>query len=205
MSAEAKDDAAPPKKSKKLLIIILAAVLLAGGGGGAFFYMKKNAAHGEEDTHAAEEAQRKKDMKSKVFVNLEPFTINLAGDEDRFAQVAVVLEVANNEMGEEIKALMPAVRNRVLLLLSGKEPRDLLTTEGKELLAVEIAVQTLGAIGREDEAYGSKAKKKKKKKRDEDEGDDEEDEDAPRKKKKGRVVDQESIPVRVHFAQFIVQ
>lgn len=205
MSAEAKDDAAAPKKSKKMLIIILAVVLLAGGGGGAFFFMKKNAAHGDEDTHAAEEAQRKKDMKSKVFVNLEPFTINLAGDEDRFAQVAVVLEVVNNEMGEEIKALMPAVRNRVLLLLSGKTPKDLLTTEGKEQLAVEIAVQTLAGIGREEEAYGgSKPKKKKKKKADEEE-DDEEDEDTPRKKKKGRVVDTESIPIRVHFAQFIVQ
>jgi flagellar basal body-associated protein FliL len=34
---------------------------------------------------------------------------------------------------------MPAVRNRILLLLSAKEPRELMTLEGEPLLAADVA------------------------------------------------------------------
>jgi flagellar FliL protein len=220
MAEDAKENAeGSGKKGKKgLLIAILAVVLLAGGGGAAFFMMKGKK---DADPHAAEEAHRKKEMHSKVFVNLEPFTVNLADEEDRFVQVAVVLEVLNNETAEEIKVLMPAVRNRVLLLLSSKYSKDLLSVKGKELLAKQIAESTARAIGWEPSAARPKSKPKAKAKpRSEDDenaaddaektadaakegGDGEEDGDEAERKPAPKP---NPNPIaKVHFAQFIVQ
>ena len=158
MAEEAK--VAEKPKSKKMLIIAIAAVVLLGGGGaGAWFFMKSK--H-EPDPHVAEEAQRKKEMKAKVFVTLEPFTVNLADEEDRFAQVAVVLEVINNETAEEIKTLMPAVRSKILLLLSSKQSRDLLSIAGMKQLANEIAETASRSVGwAPPKAVAPKKKKKK--------------------------------------------
>lgn len=197
MAEEAKDDSAKPKKSKKMLVIVLAIVLLAGGGGaGWFFFMRGK--HEQADDHASQEAKRKKELKARVFVNLEPFTVNLADEDDRFAQVAVVLEVDNNETSEEIKSLMPAVRSRILLLLSSKQAADLLSLEGKEKLAEQIAMSTAEAIG--------KAPKKSKKKRKKvEEEDDEEDADGEGGKAASKSNGFSGPITGVNFAQFIVQ
>jgi flagellar FliL protein len=142
--ADEPKEAAPKPKSKKGLIIAVAATLLMSAGGAGAWFMLGGA---PDNSQAAEEAHRKKELKSRVFVNLEPFTVNLADDEDRFAQVAVVLEVINGASAEDIKTLMPSVRNKVLLLLSSKRARDLLSVEGKEILASQIADATARVIG----------------------------------------------------------
>ena len=93
---------APPKKNKKLLIIILAVVLLLvlGGGGAAFMLLKKGD-HEEGDEEVAEETAKpkKKDKKkdaqaAPVFVNMEPFTVNLVPETgDQYLQVVLSLEI----------------------------------------------------------------------------------------------------------------
>jgi flagellar protein FliL len=197
------EKASPPKKSKKGLIIAIAAVLvLGGGGGGAWFVMKGKA----KDPAVAEAEAKKAAQKSRVFMPLDPFTVNLTGEEERFAQIALVLELSNNETSEEIKAIMPAVRNKLLLLLSSKQPRELLTLEGKQKLAIEIADHTGRLIGwvpakkvkvkapdpeKDPEAADGKSAEAAK------EPDTEE--ETPKPKAKPNPVE------RVHFAQFIVQ
>jgi flagellar FliL protein len=127
-------EAAPAKSKKKLIIIIVAAVLvLAGvGGGAAFFLSKKNSASKEKE-HKAEPA------KAPVFLPMEPFTVNLQSEGgDKYLQATMTLEVENEEQATLIKANMPQVRSRLLLLLSSKEAADILTNEGKEKLVEEI-------------------------------------------------------------------
>ena len=149
-AANAAQAPAPKKKKGKLLVIAgIVVVLLAGGGGAAAFLMKKKSdAHaeaadeddGEHDAKAAKKKKKKKAEGAPVFVTLEPFTVNLADTEtDRLAQVAVVFEAGDKKIDEAIKAQMPAVRNAILLLLSSKTGRELLTLEGKEKLAAQIA------------------------------------------------------------------
>ncbi len=201
---------AKPKKGKKGLILILAAVLLlAGGGGAAWWFLKGN--KNEDPDVAAEKAaveRKKKEKKARVFLPLEQFTVNLSGEGERFAQVAVILEVTNNEIAEEIKVEMPSVRNKILLLLSAKQPKELLSLEGKETLARQIAEVTSRAIGW-DPAPKKKVKPKKKKKKTED---DEDEEDPPPEEAEGKELAKaakaESVPLpveSVHFSQFIVQ
>jgi flagellar protein FliL len=150
MSKEAKPaaDAAPKKGSKKLIIIAAAAVaLLAGGGGGAYVFLGK---HKEADAAAADEhkAEKKVEKKAPVFVNLDPFTVNLQ-DEDggHYLQVGIVLEASDAAMVEQIKVQMPVIRNRILLLLSSKRAEELLTLKGKQALAEEIANESRQPLG----------------------------------------------------------
>ena len=92
---------AAPKKSKKLLIIILAVVLLVVLGGGAAFMLLKKGDHEEGDEEVAEETAKpkKKDKKkdaqaAPVFVNMEPFTVNLVPETgDQYLQVVLSLEI----------------------------------------------------------------------------------------------------------------
>lgn len=142
--AEASKDA--PKKKSKLPLIIVAAVLFLGAAGGAGWFFTRQ--HSAPDPQVAAEAKRKAALKARVFVPLDPFTVNLADPkESRMAQIAVVLEVPNAEMAEDIKAVMPNVRSKILLLVSSKMAHDLLSIEGKEQLIREIGDATAVLIG----------------------------------------------------------
>lgn len=128
------EEVAPVKSSKKKLIIILAAVLVlaAGGGGAAWYFMKDKPADKKAEKHV--EAP-----KPPVFLALETFTINLQPDPDeKFLQLDVTLQVAGPEVADYIKLQMPAVRNRLLMLLTSKTASEISTSEGKALLSEEM-------------------------------------------------------------------
>ena len=196
MSAAAATDAVPvtpAKTGKKKLIIIIAAalaVLLAGGGGAAFFVMKKRAAAAaaaaEEGGEAASDKHEEKSVKADLkhaptFVPLDPFTVNLADREaERYAQVGMTLELADAKAGELLKAYMPAIRNNILLVLSGKTAGQLMENEGKMKLAGEVRAAALKPLG-----YTVKA-------------------EAPVAKSKAEEADEPPIRA-VHFSNFIIQ
>jgi flagellar FliL protein len=146
---------APPKKSKKLLIIILAAVLVVvlAGGGAAFFLLKKSDhAEDEDATEETTKPTKKKDKKKEkeappIFVNLEPFTVNLIPETgDQYLQVVLALELADSSVEPDLKIQMPKVRNNITLLLSGKKASELLPKEGKEKLAENLREEINGVI-----------------------------------------------------------
>ena len=145
---------AAPKKSKKLLIIILAVVLLVVLGGGAAFMLLKKGDHEEGDEEVAEETAKpkKKDKKkdaqaAPVFVNMEPFTVNLVPETgDQYLQVVLSLEIEDAAADAALKAVMPKIRNNITLLLSGKKPSELLPKAGKEKLAEELKDEINSAI-----------------------------------------------------------
>lgn len=189
-SKEAKDTGeAAPKKSKKMLIIIIAAVvLLAVVAVAAVMLMgkKKSGDGGEEDAHAEETsaAHAKFDPhKPPIFVALEPFTVNLAADDNgndgQYLQVVASLRVGDDKIGEEVKAFMPEIRHEVLSLLAGKKASEITTPDGREELADEIKDICNEVMGWEPPA--------------------------PKKKKKGAAEEAVGPVVSVYFTQFIVQ
>jgi flagellar protein FliL len=206
-----------PKAGKKKLIIIVAAVLLLAGSAGGWFFMKSRAA----DAEHADEGHAKKEKKARVFLPMDPFTVNLAGENNRFAQVAIVYDVQNAETAELIKNIMPAVRDRVLRLISAKQAATLLSNNGKEILAQEIVEETAKLIGwvRDEPKVTKKKVVAKSKDADEesedDEADDEEEDAKPKKssskssakksKSKSRKIANPNPINEVHFAQFIIQ
>lgn len=148
MSAETAAATPPAKGKSKKLILIAAIVLLAAGGGGAGWYFMHK---GKAEAHAEAEPVKKA---PSVFVTLEPFTVNLA-DQDRFLQVGVVYEVAGNEIAEAMKAQMPVIRSRILLLLSSKTVEALTGVDGKQKLAEELLTEARTPLApKGDEAIG---------------------------------------------------
>lgn len=215
MSEEKKEAPEAPAKGgkKKLIVIVAAALLVLGGGGGAAWYFMKPKPDAAEHADAA----HAKDKKARVFVNLDPFTVNLADEGgDRFAQISVVLEVGDAKVNEQVSAHMPAVRNAILLLISSKESRELLTVPGKEQLSHEIASTAARQLGWEgdDESEAPKKVPVSTKASDDKHADGEkagkaaepEDAEKPAKKKPKKAKKSEPNPIEaVHFAQFIVQ
>ncbi len=206
-AAPAAEAPAPaPKGKKKLIIIIAAAVLvLAAGGGAAFVLLKKKPVEedgGEDTAHQVEKAPAKghtaaakHDPKHPpAFAPLDPFTVNLADKEtERYAQVAVTLELDDAKTADVVKTFMPAIRNNILMVLAHKTSAQILSAEGKSKLAGEIQRATARALGVEvdepedEEADASAAA------------------DTPKKKKKKKK-DEVRLPVTaVHFSNFIVQ
>lgn len=205
MSDAAAADEAKPKGGKKKLIIILAVVLLVlgAGGGGALIYLKKQQAAAEEagDEHAdAKPAKKKKDAKHTdpaalpVFLPLDPFTVNLADkDAERYAQIAVTLQLDEAPTAEKIKAYLPAIRNNILMVISHKTAGELLEREGKERLAKEIQRESLAPLGYEMELEDPAAE------------DEAATDEKPKKKKKKAEEPQDFPVIAVHFSNIIIQ
>jgi len=201
MSAATAVDAAPPPKGKKKLIIIIAAALVVvlGGAGAAVMMMKKGQADAEESAEAEDAKPTKKAAAKRdpaappVFVPLEPFTVNLADrNADRYAQLAVTLELEDATLEPQLKVFMPAIRNNILLAIADRTAGELLAREGKEKLAQRIARETSRALGfevpTEEELAEAPA----------------DEEEAPRKTRRKKA--EPELPVRaVHFSNFIIQ
>jgi len=180
----ADEGAEAPNKSKKLLIIILAVVLLLvlGGGGAAYMLLKKGTPEdGDEDVAEETVKSKKKDKKkdahaAPVFVNLEPFTVNLVPETgDQYLQVVISLEIEDPLEEPTLKAQMPKIRNNLTLLLSSKKASELLPKEGKEHLAESLKEEINSVI------------------------------EPPKKNKKGEVVTPEGPVKSVLFTSFIIQ
>lgn len=135
--SKAAEAAAPAAAStKKLVIIILAAVLGLGaiGGGAAWFFLR-----GKKDNGAHKEVRKSGEL---VFLAVDPFTVNLQPETgDQYLQVSFTLQVEGAEQIELIKMNMPKVRSRLLMLLSSKKASELITSEGKQVLASQIIEQ----------------------------------------------------------------
>jgi len=142
-SVAAKDEEAEGKKggSKKIVILAAGLVLLLGlVGGGAWFFLHKKGDHGEV-------AAKAKPHTPPVFVTLEPFVVNLAGEASHYLQVGIDLRVADSKVGDAIKAHLPEIRNGVLLLLSSKQVDELGTLDGKNQLRKEIRAAVNAPLG----------------------------------------------------------
>jgi flagellar protein FliL len=171
-AATADDAAEAPKKGKKKLIIIVAVLvlLLLVGAAAAFFMMA--GAHEDDayDEHAdemaseddsgsrarelrREKAKAKKEAEAKglppVFVELDPFTVNLQPESsiDQYLQVKASLRVDEAHAADQLKNYMPEIRHHVLLLLSGKKASELSQPAGREALATEILHAVNAIVG----------------------------------------------------------
>ncbi len=130
MKAEPKAEAAPPKSSKKLLVIIVAGVVVAAlAGGAAWFFTQSKPSKPKVEVAV-----------QPIFVPIEQFTVNLQPQEsaEQYLQVAITLQVTEQPQADLLKNNMPIVRDRLLLLLSGKRSVEINTPDGKRQLSNEV-------------------------------------------------------------------
>ena len=136
------EEAISKPASRRLLWLMLALVGLGLPGAAVwFFYLNPK-------TDKFQFALELKPAGSTVYLPLEPVVINL-GDEGggRFAQVGITFQIREPKLVEDVKKVLPTIRNRILISLSERKAQDLLTKEGKERLAADILVEAGRAFG----------------------------------------------------------
>lgn len=190
-TATAAEAAKPPAKSKKMLIIaiVVTVLLVVVGVGVAWVMSSRNALH-EDDEGEAPRAEAAAVV--PTFLPMETMVVNLAdAGGERFAQVGITLELADDKTADKVKQYMPSIRSSILLLVSQRTSDELLVLEGKEKLAIDIATEVSRPLG-----FGTTAAPKKRAEVDADE-----DDEQPVKRRKAAP-----SPVRkVHFSGFIIQ
>lgn len=130
------DQAEAPAASRKKFIIMIAAVLVLASGGSAWYFMHQKYGPNKK------EAKLKEAAKTPVFVTMDTFTVNLQDKPDeRLLQLDMSLQVVSPEVAELLKVQMPAVRNRLLMLLTSKKAIEISTMEGKKQLSDQIAAE----------------------------------------------------------------
>ncbi|WP_438334633.1 flagellar basal body-associated protein FliL [Edwardsiella tarda] len=129
-------DMSLPNRSGKrrkwvLILLVILAALAAGGGYFGWHYYQQS------QSHVAKQAP----APLPVFMALDPFTVNLLGnddDSDRVLYVGITLRLPNELTRKRLNDYLPEVRSRLLLLLSRQKAAALATEQGKKALMDEI-------------------------------------------------------------------
>jgi flagellar FliL protein len=123
-----------------ILTIVLVVLLGAGGAAGWLLFGKHARAADGEKAVAATSAPKR--AEKPVFLDLDSFTVNLEGG-DRLLYVGMTLQLGNEATQEFLRAHLPQVRNRMLMVLSGQDADTLITSDGKQKLAEAIRTSLL--------------------------------------------------------------
>ena len=122
--------------NKKILIAVIAVLVLGGGGAGAFFFLQ-----GGEEVAAEGEAEPKEEpLADPIYLGLSPaFLVNFDHNGTiRYLQIELQVMARDQDIIDKVEANMPAVRNKVILLLSAQNYDAVSTVEGKEQLRQEV-------------------------------------------------------------------
>lgn len=162
----ATEQAAAPAKNKpglaKILLLVMLPLGVVATGGGAWYLLQDE---DEEAVAVIKPATAKPapaasanpvSSKPPTFVALEPFTVNLQHDDTslQYLQVGLSLKLTDAAVADKVKLHMPDIRNRVLLLLSGKRASEISTPEGKKTLSTELAREIVQALAGSIQAQG---------------------------------------------------
>ena len=135
-------EAAPKKKGKTLLFVLIGVVVLdIAAAGAALLLLKKNTAEDEDfdDEHAPAATKRVDPKSAPTFLPLDTMVVNLAdAGGNRYIQVGLTLQLQDSATGDAVKAFMPSIRSRILVLLSKRTAEEVLSAEGKERLSADI-------------------------------------------------------------------
>lgn len=148
---------AKPSNVKKIILIAVGALLLIGISVGATLFL--TGALSKDKEAAAEHEEAKPEEPAHVraeYMPLQPaFVINYSvKGRQRFLQVGVALLYRDPAVGEALKAHMPVIRNKLVMLFSAESFEVLQTPEGKDALREktlkamhEILQQEIGEEG----------------------------------------------------------
>jgi len=142
------------KKSSKMMIIIIAVVVLLAGGGGAYYFMfmgddatiEEGGEETKEEPVVEEEEPVDLDTEPTYFEMPKPFIVDFPKTTGvRLLQVSVAFLSKGADSAEVLRKNEPMIRNNLLMLIRGQEPRALKTTAGKEVLQAAI-LEEVGKI-----------------------------------------------------------
>jgi flagellar FliL protein len=97
----------------------------------------------DEDDPANPSESEAKERIPPHYVALETMVVNLADPGgNRFVQLGITLVLTDKKAGADLQLMLPAIRSRLMLLVSQRYANDLLRIEGKHKLAADIRTET---------------------------------------------------------------
>ena len=130
---------------KKIILIAVGVLLLVGIGVGAMLFLKEDPP--AEGDAAGEAAETPSSVADPIYQGLDPdFVVAFQNPKTvRFVKLSIEVMARDDDIIDAVKLHMPAIRDRVIILLSSKGESSLLDTGGKEQLREELlaAVQNV--------------------------------------------------------------
>lgn len=132
--------------SRKLLWLLVVLVVLASSAAAAALFMVFTR---QEEGQAMAQESEAVEYQDPIFVQIEPFTVNLADDDygSRLLYAGISLKVADEQSQALLAAHMPEVRSRLLMLLSGQQAADLVSPDDKQRLADQVKATLEAPMG----------------------------------------------------------
>ena len=130
--------------NKTVAIIVTILALLVAGGGGAWFYFSDGSSSAEtETTNSAIEARGE-----SFYLALEPpFIVNFVyKDTLRYLQLTLSVMSHEQKILEQVTHHMPAIRHRLIMLISNKTFDELNGEDSKEALREEMLLEIRNII-----------------------------------------------------------
>ncbi|PCJ35259.1 MAG: hypothetical protein COA75_06680 [Cellvibrionales bacterium] len=130
--------------NKTVAIIVTIVVLLIIGGGGAFFFLSDDGATADSSSsNSAIEARGE-----SYYLALEPpFIVNFVyKDTLRYLQMTLSVMSHEPKILEQVTHHMPAIRHRLIMLISNKTFNELNGEDSKEVLREEMLLEIRSII-----------------------------------------------------------
>ncbi len=136
---EGEEQEVKKRKGKPLLFLLIIFLVLGLGAGAAYyFYGPRIMTMLTGKSSAPEGAHKEKKRAPGPIMTLEPFIFNLSGNPSKFAKISIGIEVKNVKLEEETKKMMPAIRDRILLVLGAKPAEVFLDVNQRNLVKEEL-------------------------------------------------------------------
>jgi flagellar FliL protein len=142
-------------KGRLLLWVVLAVLLLGGGAGAAWFFLANGDDPAAAETAAEEEPEEQEEQEEREahYLDLGRFLVNFDHKGGiRYVQTEMELMAYSQDTIDRAERNRPAVRNEVIMLLSGQDFDALRGVEGKEQLrrdALAAVNKALGVAGKD--------------------------------------------------------
>ncbi len=139
--------------AKMIIMIVVALVLVAASIGGTLYFsgaLEKK--HDDEEKPLAE-------VNPTLYLKLDPeFVVNFSSEQEvNYVQVEIQLMAREQSYIDLATQNMPAIRNQIILLLSGQKYTELKTPAGKDKLRADMLAKIQEIIGTNPKVPGIEA------------------------------------------------
>jgi len=125
-----------PRGRRVVKVIAIAALLIAtsAAGAGAFYFFMAEGPKADRSDDA-----KPVEIREPIYLKVGPMTVNIQSNRgDRLLYMSMMVEVGDDETKTFLENNMPAINNRMLILLSQQRAENINAIDGKQLVADKI-------------------------------------------------------------------